>query len=272
MKFVLWLVILIVLFLVSIRYMERHSIYFPMREITATPGLVGLPYEDIYFDTSDNKTLNGWFIAGDEAEFTVIFCHGNAGNISHRLEKISIFHGLGLNMFIFDYRGYGKSGGIPSESGLYKDIRAAYRYLTEERKIPGDNIILYGESIGGAVVIDLAQEENVGALITEETFTSVKDMAGIAYPFMPNIIFSSRFDSIPKIKKITCPKLIIHSVDDEIVPFHMGEKLFNAAGPPKRFLKIRGTHNTAFLDSEERFTEGIRAFLDDLRRLTDESQ
>ncbi len=264
MKFLLWAAVFIVLFLISVRYMERHSIFFPMKEITSTPASVGLAYEEAWFDTSDKKRLNGWFIPGEDAKFTLIFCHGNAGNIGHRLEKILMFRDLGLNVFIFDYRGYGKSEGAPSEAGLYEDVKAAYDHLTKGRKIPKDNIILYGESIGGAVAIDLARKADARALITEETFTSVKDMARLAYPFVPRFVFSSRFDCVSKIKNVACSKLIIHSVDDEIVPFYLGEKLFNAAAPPKKFLKIRGTHNTAFLDSEERFTGGIRAFLDEL--------
>jgi len=264
MKIILWLALLIIISLTGIRYIERHSIYFPMKEVLTSPEAAGLPYEDIYFETSDGKRLNGWFIPNDKAKFTVIFCHGNAGNIGHRVEKLTLLYGLGLNIFIFDYRGYGKSQGSPSESGLYKDAIAAHSYLTEERRIPEDNIILYGESIGGAVIIDLARKARVRALITEETFTSIKDMAKIAYPFLPYFIFSSRFNCISKIGEVESSKLVIHSIDDEIVPFHLGEKLFDAASPPKKFLKIRGSHNTAFLDSEKQFTEGIKSFLDDL--------
>jgi len=189
MKLLLRLIIFVILFLLIVRYIERRSIYFPMREITANPQSVGLPYEEIYFETSDNKRLNGWFIAHDKSKSTLILCHGNAGNISHRLEKISIFYNLGFNVFIFDYRGYGKSQGAPSELGLYKDAEAAYDYLTKERRVSRDRIILYGESIGGSVAIDLARNKDVGALITEETFTSIKDMSGMAYPFLPYFIF-----------------------------------------------------------------------------------
>ena len=267
MKLVLWLIIFVILFLLFVRYIERRSIYFPMREITANPRSVGLPYEEVYFDTSDNKRLNGWLIAHDKSKSTLILCHGNAGNISHRLEKISMFHDLGLNVFIFDYRGYGKSQGAPSESGLYEDAKAAYDYLTGERRVSKDGIILYGESIGGIVAIDLARNKDVAAMITEGTFTSIKDMSGIAYPFLPYFIFSNRFDAFSKIKHVGCPKLIIHSIDDEIIPFRLGEKLFDAARPPKKFLKIRGGHNTAFLESEEQFKEGIKSFLSGLKRL-----
>lgn len=264
MRVLLWVVFFIIIFVIGIRYIEKRSIYFPMKGIFTSPGTVGLSYEEIYFETSDSKRLNGWFIPNDKAKFTVIFCHGNAGNISHRIEKILLLHRLGLNIFIFDYRGYGKSQGSPCELGLYKDAIAAYGYLTKEREVSEDNIILYGESIGGVVAIELAHKTKARALITEETFTSIKDMTKIAYPFLPHFIFSSRFNGISKIREVKCPKLFIHSIDDEIVPFYLGEKLFNAAKSPKKFLRIRGSHNTAFLDSEEQFTEGIKSFLDDL--------
>lgn len=267
MRLVLWLIVFVILFLLFVRYIERRSIYFPMKDVISNPASVGLPYEEVYFDTPDNKRLNGWYIANSKAKSTLLFCHGNAGNISHRLEKISIFYNLGLNIFIFDYRGYGKSFGVPSESGLYLDADAAYNYLTRKIGISKPGLIIYGESIGGAVAIDLARKRSVSALITEETFTSIKDMSGMAYPFLPYFIFSSRFDAISKIRNVSCPKLMIHSIDDEIVPFHLGEKLYDAARPPKKFLKLRGGHNTAFLESEEQFREGIKSFLDDLQHL-----
>lgn len=255
------LAVIIICFFIYLRYIERRSIYFPMKTIETKPNVIGLSFEEVNFKTSDDLKLNGWFIPYKDAKDTVLFCHGNAGNISHRLEKIAIFHNMGLNVFIFDYRGYGKSQGSPGEKGLYKDVEAAYQYLISSGDISPDNIIAYGESIGGAVAIDLATKQKVKALITEETFSSVKDMVKIIYPFLPYFIFQSRFDSVSKIKNIKVPKLIIHSVDDEIVPFRLGEKLFDAAAPPKEFLKIRGGHNTAFLDSDELFRAGISSFL-----------
>lgn len=264
MKLILNVVVLVVVFLIAIRYVERHSIYFPMKDVFSNPSSIGLAYEDVYFSTRDGKSLNGWFIPRDAAKSTVILLHGNAGNIGHRLEKIKIFNDLGLNVFVFDYRGYGKSLGAPSESGFYKDAEAACDYLTKERGIQQDEIILYGESIGGAVAIHLTKEKDIRALITEEAFTSIKDMSALAFPFIPHFIFSSKFDSVSKIKAIACPKLIIHSVDDEIVPFWMGKRLFDEAAPPKVFLEIRGSHNTAFLDSKEKFRVGLRSFLNSL--------
>ena len=224
-----------------------------------------LEYEDIYFTTSDNKKLNGWYIPAEGAEYTVILCHGNAGNIGHRLEKLSILHNLGLNVFIFDYRGYGNSEGVQGEAGLYKDAAAAYEHVTGKLEVSQKKVILYGESIGGGVVIDLATNKDVGAVISEDAFTSVKDMARMAYPFLPSFIYSTKMDSLAKIKDVSCPKLIIHSVDDEIVPYRQGERLFESAPEPKTFLKLRGGHNTAFMDSQDKYSEGIRYFIEDLK-------
>jgi len=266
-KLILWLISLAAIFfffLSSIRYIESHSLYFPMKKVTATPALAGLAFDDVYFMTSDHKRLNGWFLANDKAKFTVIFSHGNAGNISHRLEKVMMLNSLELNIFIFDYRGYGNSQGVPSEAGFYEDIKAAYSYLIKERKIAKENIILYGESIGGAVAIDLAQKVKPRAIIVEDTFTSIKDMVKIAFPFMPRFVFLSRFNSLSKIKMVICAKLIIHSKDDEIVPFYLGEKLFNAAIPPKEFLALRGSHNSAFLESKNQYLSAIQSFINKL--------
>ena len=261
MKLLLILLLFIILFISGVRYMEKSSLFFPMRELTITPAIVGLKYEEVYFNTFDNKKLHGWFIANDSARFTVIFAHGNAGNIGHRVEKIKLLYDIGVSVFIFDYRGYGRSEGAASEAGLYRDTEAAYDYIVKIRKIPEDSVILYGESIGGAPVIDLARKARVRALITEEAFSSIKDMARTAYPILPAFIFSSRFDSLSKIPEVECPKLIIHSVDDEIVPLSLGEKLYAAANPPKQFLKIRGSHNTAFFDSQDVFTREVKAWI-----------
>ena len=264
LKNILLLILLAVIILAAVRFLERKSIFFPMREIVGTPRDIGLKYEEVYFTTQDNKKLNGWFIPRQGAEATILFSNGNAGNISYRLEKISIMNEIGFNILVFDYRGYGKSEGAPSEQGFYSDIQAAYNYLVGTRGISPGDIILYGESIGGAVVIELAGKSPVKAVIIEAAFTSVKDMASIAFPGVPHFILESRFDSLEKIKDIKYPKLLIHSMDDEIVPFEQGERLFSAALEPKESLKLKGGHNTAFRDSLEDYKKGIAAFAGDL--------
>lgn len=222
-----------------------------MKEIEVTPKAVGLDYEEINFKNKDNLFLNSWFIPSPRNKKTVLFFHGNAGNISHRLEKIVFWHNLGFNLFIFDYRGYGKSQGKPEEIGLYEDARAAYDYLLEQKKLSEKEIVLFGESLGGAVAIDLATRINASSLIAESTFSSAADMAKLIYPYVPSSVIKSRFDSVSKVKNIKMPKLFMHSLNDEIVPFKFGKKLFEAASEPKDFLEIRGGHNTCFSESKD---------------------
>lgn len=259
----LLLCIAIGLMVIYLRYIERRSLFYPMKEIEFFPRQIGLNYEDIFFKTSDNVNINGWFISNPNARYTILFCHGNAGNISHRLEKLKFFHELGCNIFIFDYRGYGKSKGKPSEKGMYLDVQGAYDYLLS-RKISPEQIIGYGESIGGAISIDLASKNRLGGLITDSTLSSSKDMIKIIYPFLPYWIFSSRLDSINKIKSIKIPKLIIHSVNDEIVSYKLGQRLFENADDPKEFLQIHGGHNSCFFESEVILKEKIANFLNRL--------
>lgn len=261
--------ILIILFFIAViviflaRGMEKGNIFFPSKYMSIDPANAGFEYENVYFNTSDGKKIHGWYFPNKENKrgLTVLFCHGNAGNIEHRLEKITMLHDIGLNVFIFDYRGYGKSAGSPDEEGVYKDADGAYLYLKEKREISAAKIILYGESIGGAVAVDLAKREKVGSLITEGAFTSIKDMTRIVYPFLPHFILSTRFDTLSKIGFVKCPKLIIHSQDDEIVPVSMAAKLFNVSKDPKLFVKIRGGHNTAFSDSKKTYKESIGYFI-----------
>lgn len=263
-KFVVYLIIFISLIVIYARYIEGRSIFFPMKEPEFMPDAESLGLEDVYLTTPDNIKINGWFFLKAGAKYTLLFCHGNAGNMGHRLDKIAMLQDIDLNIFIIDYRGYGKSEGRPSEPGIYKDAKTAYDYLINEKNIRPEAIILYGESIGGAVVIDLASKVKVGAVITEDTFSSVIDMAKRVYPFLPSFLFSIRLDSVSKIKNINAPILIIHSKNDEIVPFDMGKKLFDAAKEPKEFAEIAGAHNTAYIDSKEKYIASIRSFINGL--------
>ena len=257
---ILFLLIAASLILFYLRYIERRTIFYPTKDVELSPSYVGLNYEDIFFESPDSIELNGWFLSAPMSRFTVLLCHGNAGNISHRIEKLKFFHELGCNVFIFDYRGYGKSKGSPSENGLYSDAQGAYYYLLS-RKINPEQIIGYGESIGGAVIIDLAAKQKLAALIIDSSLTNAKDMVKVAYPFLPYWIFVSRWDSTSKVKPITIPKLFIHSMNDEIVPYKLGRKLFEAASEPKEFLQIHGGHNSCFFESDEILKEKISSFL-----------
>lgn len=245
------------------RWFERSNIYFPYRRIESTPDLIGLEYEDIYIETSDGVKLNGWFIlAKDPPRATVLFFHGNAGNISHRLEIIKIFNDLDLNVFIIDYRGYGRSGGFPSEKGTYLDAQAAYDYLISRDDVDKEKIVIYGKSLGGAVAIDLATKVYARALISESAFTSVADIGQEVYPFLPiRLITTIKYDSLSKINKIDESKLIIHSKDDEIIPYHHGKKLFDSASDPKELYSMRGGHNEGILIYRDEYQKKCDKFL-----------
>lgn len=244
-----------------VRLYEARALFFPSKRIAATPKDVGLPFEDIYFATSDGVTLNGWLIKGDSPAPVLLFLHGNAGNISHRLNKIAFFHQLGLNVFIMDYRGFGKSEGRLTEGKLYLDADAAYHYLQKRRDLAADKIILYGESVGNVASMDLASRYPVSALIAEGAFTSAKDMAKVILPIVPTFLLSVKMDSLGKIGTIKVPKLFIHSRYDEIVPFKLARKLFSAAPEPKEFLEIDGDHNEGYSLSYGIYTKGIEVFL-----------
>jgi fermentation-respiration switch protein FrsA (DUF1100 family) len=258
---VLFICIIVISLFLLLRFFERKNLYFPMRNIEATPGAIGLEYEDVRLMTEDGVRLAGWFIPSESPRATVIFCHGNGGNISHRLEKIAILNSLHLDILIFDYRGYGESGGSPSEDGLYLDAEAAYDFLIRHKKTAPGGIIVFGESLGGAVAAELAVRHDVGGIIIESCFTSVRDMAKRFFPFIPSFVIKSRFDTLEKIKNVSAPKLILHSRDDEIVPFDFGSEIFKAAQDPKEFVELRGGHNDAFLVSRIVFTEGLDSFI-----------
>ena len=245
------------------RYFEVKSIYFPTKQIEFYPKDIDLDYEEISFNTKDNVSLNGWFIPGKRPRATLIFCHGNAGNISNRLEFIRLFNSINLNIFIFDYRGYGKSKGSPNEKGTYLDVRAAYEYVCSRDDVDKNKVIVYGESLGGAVAIDLAKDqEDLMALITFGSFSSTKDMAKAVYPFLPIwFMVSMKYDNISKVKDIKIPKLIAHGANDEIVPFKQGEALFKEAANPKEFLVLRGGHNDAILIEQGEFLKKVDEFL-----------
>ena len=260
-KNIVYIIIVVMFLLGYLRYFEYRSLYFPMEEMEYTPADIGLSYSDEYVMTDDGMKLNAWLIPAKDSRFTLLFCHGNGGNISHRIDKIEILNSLGLDVFIFDYRGYGSSTGRPSEKGLYKDVEAVYEYLISEKKISPDRIILYGESLGGAVATHLALQRPVRALITESAFTSTPDMARELYPIFPAFFISSKFNILAKIKDVSVPKLIMHSKNDEIVPFGHSVKLFNASSGGKTHLVLRGSHNNCYQDSEDIYSSGIQEFL-----------
>jgi len=241
---------------------QSHYVYYPERVLSADPGSIGLYFENVSFETTDRVKLSGWVVPSKNARGVLLFCHGNAGNISHRLESIQIYHRLGLDIFIFDYRGYGQSEGKPSEHGTYKDVEAAWQYLVEERHVNPNEIIVFGRSLGGAIASWLAQSRTPGALILESTFTSLPDIAAKLYPYLPVRLLSRfEYDTAEYLGRVNCPVLIVHSRDDEIMPFSHGWRLFEVANEPKRFLEIAGTHNEGFVTSGKRYEEGLNTFI-----------
>ncbi len=244
---------------------QPNFIYYPHPDVLATPATVGLQYDDINLTTSDGVKLNGWWIpasSSHEDTYTLLFFHGNAGNISHRLDSIQLFHKLGLSVFIIDYRGYGNSEGNISESGTYQDALAAWQYLTEEQSIPANRIIIFGRSLGGAVASWLATQTSPAAIILESTFTSIADIGKHYYPYLPTQLLARiRYPSIERVIQFNSPTLFIHSKSDDIIPFKHGQQLFEAAKQPKFFLEIIGDHNTGFATSGPRYTDGIETFI-----------
>ena len=237
-------------------FMQPKFLYSPMREVFSTPAELGLDFENVIFKTTDGLDLNGWYIPVKDPNLTLLFCHGNGGNIAHRLDSINIFHNLGLNCFIFDYRGYGNSEGKPSEEGTYTDVMAAYNWLIEEKKTPAKNIIIFGRSLGGTIAAQLAGRVEVRALVIESAFTSYVDMGKEYYPYMPVKWFARfAYRTIDYIKEVRCPVMLIYSGNDEVVPFKFGLVLYEAANEPKEFIEIFGGHNDCFLVSGEIYTE-----------------
>jgi len=239
-------------------------VFFPHRELRTDPSERGLEYEDVSFRAGDGTLLHGWFLPG-KGRGTLLFCHGNAGNISHRLDSLEIFHRLGLSVFLFDYRGYGISEGKPSEEGVYSDVEGAWRWLTEERGIRPEAIVLFGRSLGGAAAAWAAQKYSPAGLILESTFTSLADIGKHHYFFLPvKLIVGNSFDTLGKMKNISCPVLVAASPEDEIVPGEQGRILFEAARPPKSFLQLKGDHNWGFMSTGRAYVQGLDTFLDEV--------
>jgi len=251
-----------VAFIIFLYFIQPRYVYYPESTLAADPGTLNLQFEDVSFETKDGVKLFGWFIPSGSPRGVILFCHGNAGNISHRLESIQIFHRLGLDVFIFDYRGYGQSEGKPTEKGTYQDAEAAWQYLTEEHQAKPNEVIIFGRSLGGAVASWLAQNHTPRGLIVESAFTSLRDVAAKLYPYLPVRLFLRfEYNTAEYLGKIDCPVLIVHSRDDEIIPFSHGERLFNVSKEPKKFLEISGTHNEGFITSGRHYEEGFNAFI-----------
>jgi len=299
------LVLLLIAAWISFRSLEPRTLYYPDRTLIAKPNIYRMAYEDVHLVAADGTKIHGWYIPvyssvgapglqgardrqrsesespaplrrGPDAP-TLLFCHGNAGNISHRLDKLAKFNTLGLNVLIFDYRGFGQSNGHPSELGTYQDAEAAYQWLVKREALSvkrdpalslhaprsTSNIIFYGESLGCAVAVEMAiRHSDAAGLILESPFTSTAAMAKRIFPWLPvKWIVRYRYDNLSKIPKITMPLLILHSPQDEIVPFEMGKQLFASAPQPKQFVELVGGHNEGYELSGGRYLNAVASFL-----------
>jgi hypothetical protein len=243
---------------------QSGYVYYPDRHVACTPGDAGLRHEDLRLKTEDGETIAAWYVpaAGETGRVTVLFCHGNGGDIGDRLESIRALNAMGLNVAIFDYRGYGNSTGRPSEKGTYADALAAWRHLVREKKIPAGRIVAYGESLGGAVAARLAEDRKPGALVLESTFTSARDMAARMFPCLPGrLLCRFSYDTLARLRGVKCPVLIAHSRTDEMIPFAFGKRLFEAANEPKAFVALTGGHNDCGIATDSDLRTALRQFL-----------
>lgn len=261
----LYALIVLLMFLGQSRLLFLPNV--PSRALIATPGSIGLDYEAVRIRTEDGVELDAWFIPAPDPRGVLLFFHGNAGNMSHRLDSVRIFHELGLATLIFDYRGYGQSEGRPSEQGTYTDALAVWQYVTQERDIPPSKIVLFGRSMGASVAAHLADRHTPAGLILESGFTSVPDLAAQIYPWLP-VRWLARIDypTAEYVRDLSSPILIAHSPNDEIVLYEHGLALFDQANEPKTFLELTGGHNDGFLISGARYTDGLHQFLSSVLR------
>ena len=247
----------------TLLFLQPRLLYRPTRDVSVVPADVGLEFEDVRFQSSDGVALSGWYVPAKDAGFTVLFCHGNGGNIMHGLDSLRLFHDLQLSCFIFDYRGYGRSNGKPREAGTYRDAQAAYDWLVREKRVPAERIILFGHSLGGSIAAYLAGQVKVRALAVEGTFTSYPDIGARFYPYMPVRVFAFfRYNTRAHLRQVHCPVMVMHSKQDELVPFEFGMRLYEAANEPKQFVEISGSHNDSLTVSGDAYREAWRRWLD----------
>jgi uncharacterized protein len=237
---------------VMLRWFEQKQVYHPSRRMEAFPAALGRPVQDVWFTTVDGVNLNGWFFPGNAASArqhrVLLLCHGNAGNISHRLLHVSLLLETGAAVFVFDYRGYGRSQGTPTEAGTYLDALAAHRWLVERGFTP-ESIVAIGESLGGAVAAELALRNRIGGLLLLSTFTSIPDLGSELFPWLPvRRLARIRYDTRSKLPRIHTPVIVVHSRADSLVPFHHAEGNFAAARDPKLLVEVEGDHNDLFGD------------------------
>jgi uncharacterized protein len=259
---VLMLLLLLGVLVMFLHSFEHNQVYHPSSEMDATGAELGRPFENVFFKTSDGVQLNGWFFPATtnspRASIAVLIYHGNGGNISHRLDIYQALLQTGVAVFAFDYRGYGRSEGRAGEEGTYLDAQAAHQWLARKGF---QNIVAYGESLGGGVVAELCLREKVSGLVLQSAFTSIVDIGAELFPWLPvRLISRIQYDIRAKLPRLKIPVLVMHSRVDDLVPFHHAERNFAAANEPKLFCELGGDHNDA-LDDPALFIQGMEKFL-----------
>jgi uncharacterized protein len=251
-------------------FFHRRLIYFPYSALVSTPSEAGLDYRDVFFDAADGPKIHGWIVepfpgatgAVVSPRANLLFFHGNGGNLSYSVEALRTFAVMGYRTLAIDYRGYGRSGGSPHEEGLYRDAEAALRFFCDEYGLRADEVVYVGRSLGGGVALELALREKPAALVLESPFASIRDMAGMmGYLFPLRLLLGDRYDNVGKVGGLDCPLLVIHSGEDEVVPFRQGVRVFEAAAEPKEFIEIRGGHDEGYYESGSVYTEGFMQFV-----------
>ncbi len=251
-----------VLVCLLVYFFQTRLVYFPAPAPRTTPAQHGLAYRELELSTSDGERLHAWFLPHAEAHGAILVSHGNAGNIGDRLAIARAYHELGWSVLLYDYRGYGKSTGTPSEEGTYLDAEAAYDHLARVEGLAPERIVLHGESLGVAVTLELALRRPVAAVIAESGFTSLPDMAAEVYPFLPGRLLARiRYDNLAKVARLGVPLFVIHSPDDDIVPVEHARRLFAAAREPKRLLLTTGSHNGGGLLNRQEWRAEVGSFL-----------
>ena len=228
-----------------------------------------MSFEDLSLTASDGVKINGWYVPAPDARTTLLLFHGNGGNMSHRIELLRRLHRIDVNVFMIDYRGYGKSEGKISEEGTYRDALAAYDSLLTRADVDPSRIVVFGQSLGAGVAVELATRRKLAGLILEAPFASIREMAKVVVPWLPiGRLISTRYDNLAKIKKIQIPLLILHGDRDEVVPYAQGRRIFEAANEPKRFYTIVGAgHNNTYRVGGEGYDEAIKGFIEEVQKL-----
>jgi fermentation-respiration switch protein FrsA (DUF1100 family) len=252
-------------FVLMLRWFEHRQVYHPTAEWDEDPASLGVPFESVEIGAADGPRLSAWFFPAPtnspRQDLAVLVCHGNGGNISHRLELYRLLLDVGINVFAFDYRGYGRSEGKPSEEGTIRDAQAAHVWLVRRGFAPG-RIVGFGESLGGGVVTQLGRREPLGGLVLQSTFTSTPDIGAELFPFLPvRWLARIRYDTCKTLPEIHCPVLILHSRTDDLIPFHHAERNLAAANAPKRLVEIEGGHNDPIDANRARFLDAVRGFI-----------